>query len=72
MTCDCSDCAFRGMQMCVHRKLMDENNALRETIAEARRRMAYYFPTKPDGKFTSGQMQNVYDVLERKVDSNDA
>jgi hypothetical protein len=51
---------------------MDENNALRETIAEARRRMVYYFPTKKDGAFENNQMQNVYDVLERKVDSNDA
>ena len=64
MKCDCKDCAFRGMEKCEHRKLMDEVNRLKATTQEAKDRMRYYFGTF-DGKFTSPQMQNVYDVLCR-------
>ena len=34
MLCDCADCRFRGMEMCVHRKLMDENARLKSIIRE--------------------------------------
>ena len=65
MKCDCKDCAFRGMELCEHRKLLDEVNRLKATIQEAKNRMTYYFGqfggTFPD----SPQMQNVYDVLCR-------
>lgn len=64
MKCDCKDCGFRGMELCEHRKLMDENNRLKATIQEAQNRMRYYFGTI-DGKFNLPQMQNVYDVLCR-------
>ena len=46
------------------KRLQDEVNHLRATIQEAKDRMRYYFGTF-DGKFTSPQMQNVYDVLCR-------
>ena len=64
MKCDCKDCAFRGMELCEHRKLLDEMNRLKATIQEAKDRMRYYFGTF-DGKFNIPQMQNVYDVLCR-------
>ena len=65
MTCECTDCAFRGMELCEHRKLMDKINKLKATIKEAQDRMRFYFPTKTDGTFVDGQIQNVYDVLGR-------
>ena len=64
MKCDCKDCAFRGMELCEHRKILDEMNRLKATIQEAKDRMRYYFGTF-DGKFNNPQMQNVYDVLCR-------
>lgn len=67
MKCDCKDCAFRGMELCEHRKLLDEVNRLKATIQEAKDRLRYYFGTF-DGKFNVPQMQNVYDVLERDND----
>ncbi len=70
MKCDCQDCAFRGMELCEHRKLIDEINKLKATIEEAKDRMRYYFGTY-DGKFPSSpQMQNVYDVLCRDDDES--
>lgn len=65
MECDCSDCAFSGAIFCEHRKLMDEINRLKGTIKEAKDRIRYYFPGKPDGTFVDGQVQNVFDVLCR-------
>lgn len=44
---------------------MDEINRLKATIKEAKDRIRYYFPGKPDGKFVDGQIQNVFDVLSR-------
>ena len=35
MKCDCEDCAFRGMEKCEHRKLMDEVNL--QMIDQAKR-----------------------------------
>jgi len=67
MKCDCKDCGFRGMELCEHRKLLDEVNRLKATIQEAKDRLRYYFGTF-DGKFNVPQMQNVYDVLERDND----
>ena len=67
MKCDCKDCAFRGMELCEHRKLLDEVNKLKATIQEAKDRLRYYFGTF-DGKFDVPQMQNVYDVLGRDDD----
>jgi len=32
MKCDCNNCAFRGMEFCEHRKLMDENAKLSEAL----------------------------------------
>lgn len=32
--CDCSDCGFCGMELCVHRELIDENNELKKRIQE--------------------------------------
>lgn len=65
MKCDCEDCAFRGMEMCEHRKLLDEINRLKATIQEAKNRMSYYFG-QFGGTFPGNpQMQNVYDVLCR-------
>ena len=69
MECDCSDCAFRGAIYCEHRKLMDEIKRLKETIREAKDRIRYYFPGKPDGTFADGQVQNVFDVLGRDEDA---
>jgi len=34
--CDCAGCAFRGMEKCVHRKLMKENAALRASARKGR------------------------------------
>ena len=65
MECDCADCAFRGAVYCEHRKLMDEIRRLKGTIREAKDRIRYYFPGKPDGTFVDGQIQNVFDVLGR-------
>ena len=72
MTCDCQDCAFRGMEKCEHRKLMDEVNRLKKelekargTIQEAKNRMTYYFGQFGGTFPNSPQMQNVYDVLCR-------
>ena len=65
MECECSYCAFRGAIYCEHRKLMDENNRLKETIKEAKDRITYYFPVNQSGKFADGQVQNVFDVLCR-------
>lgn len=67
MKCDCKDCSFRGMELCEHRKLLDEVNKLKATIQEAKDRLRYYFGTF-DGKFDVPQMQNVYDVLGRDDD----
>jgi hypothetical protein len=67
MKCDCKDCGFRGMELCEHRKLLDEVNRLKATIQEAKDRLRYYFGTF-DGKFNIPQMQNVYDVLGRDND----
>ena len=65
MKCDCKDCSFRGMELCEHRKLLDEVNRLKATIQEAKDRMRYYFGNF-DGTFPNDpQMQNVYDVLCR-------
>ena len=60
MKCECADCAFRGMALCEHRKLMDENKALRKTIREAKDRMTYYY-----GNDMPPMTQNIYDVLSR-------
>ena len=73
--CDCADCAFRGMQLCEHRKLLDEVNRLKGTIVEARDRISYYFGSSYGAGFSDPQIQNVYDVLcrddikERKNDT---
>lgn len=32
MKCDCKDCKFRGMKLCEHRKLMDENTKMHEAL----------------------------------------
>ena len=61
MTCVCADCPFKGMAPCEHRQLMDENNALRNTIQEAKDRITYYFGDMAG----EPQLQNVYDVLCR-------
>ena len=44
---------------------MDEIRRLKGTIREAKDRIRYYFPGKPDGTFVDGQIQNVFDVLGR-------
>ena len=44
---------------------MDEINKLKETIKEAKDRIIYYFPGKPDGTFVDVHIQNVFDVLCR-------
>ena len=78
MKCDCRDCGFRGMELCEHRKLMDEVNRLQNevnrlkaTIQEAKDRMRYYFGTFGGTFPDNPQMQNVYDVLGRDDDDDD-
>lgn len=68
MICDCHDCPFCGIELCVHRKLMDENNGLKATIKEAKDRLTYYF-SGLDGFRSNPEIQNVYDVLSR-LDNN--
>ena len=72
MKCDCSDCGFRGMEACEHRKAMDEINVLRSdvktlmgTIKEAKDRLRYYFESFDGSDFKDPHVQNVYDVLCR-------
>ena len=83
MKCDCKDCAFRGMEKCEHRKLMDEVNRLKATIQEAKDRMRYYFGTF-DGKKTitidrihategakEGDLQAIVKLIKEKVGEGD-
>ena len=66
------------MELCEHRKLMDEVNRLQNevnklkaTIKEAQNRMTYYFGQFGGTFPNSPQMQNVYDVLGRDDDNKE-
>lgn len=65
MKCDCKDCAFRGMELCEHRRLTDAAARYRATIQEAKDRLRYYFNSFSGQDFSDPHIQNVYDVLCR-------